>query len=45
MLVERGGIGRTEPFATVRLPLTATPGALLEATASRVEDGMLVASD
>jgi threonylcarbamoyladenosine tRNA methylthiotransferase MtaB len=41
VLVEHGGLGRTEGFAIMRLGDAAPPGALFEATPSRVSDGML----
>jgi threonylcarbamoyladenosine tRNA methylthiotransferase MtaB len=43
VLVEHGGIGRTEGFAAMRLGETARAGSLIDATPSRVSDGMLAA--
>ncbi len=42
VLVERGGMGRTEGFAAMRVDGPDRAGALVELTASAVSDGMLV---
>ena len=44
VLVERGGVGRTEGFAAMRLGAELGPGSLVEVTPGTVRDGMLAAA-
>jgi len=44
VLVERGGVGRTEGFAAMRLGAELGPGSLVEITPATVRDGMLAAA-
>ncbi len=44
VLVERGGVGRTEGFAAMRLGAEVGPGSLVEITPGTVRDGMLAAA-
>ena len=44
VLVEHGGIGRTEGFAAMRLALDIGAGALVDATPAAVRNGMLAAA-